>query len=236
MVDSSGVNWGLGIPQTNPGAAFADAYRQGLQQHRQDAARQAMAALVQNPNDPKALAALAEVDPQTAMQFRQQRIAEAKAHVGEHYDNVVKGAKIIRETNPQDQASWTRALALAQQAGVDTSQIPQVWNEETKQYAAGVMHLADAFAPQASDNLKIITPQPGGGAYGYDPRTQHATTIIQPNDNPALTGQPVGQGMPHVTDQSSYDAVPPGAQYMSPDGHIRTKQGGQTGAPSGGFL
>jgi hypothetical protein len=63
MVDSSGVNWGLGIPQTNPGAAFADAYRQGLQQHRQDAARQAMAALVQNPNDPKALAALAESRP-----------------------------------------------------------------------------------------------------------------------------------------------------------------------------
>jgi hypothetical protein len=233
MVDSSGVNWGLGIPQTNPGAAFADAYKQGLQQHRQDAARQAMAALVQNPNDPKALAELAKSDPSSAMEFRKQNIEYNKAQLAQHQDSILKGAEILRQFNPTDQAGYTQALAAAQHAGIDISQVPQQFDP---QYVQGVIHIADALKPQSSDGLKIITPQPGGGAYGYDPRTQRATTIIQPNDNPALTGQPVGQGMPHVTDQSSYDAVPPGAQYMSPDGHIRTKQGGQTGAPSGGFL
>jgi hypothetical protein len=41
--------------------------------------------------------------------------------------------------------------------------------------------------------------------------------------------------LPHVTDQSSYDAVPPGAQYTTPDGHVRVKGGSTASAPSGGF-
>ena len=52
-------------------------------------------------------------------------------------------------------------------------------------------------------------------------------------ENPALphdTGN-----IPTVTDQKSYDAVPPGGHYLDPQGHMRVK-GGQSGAsPTGGF-
>lgn len=233
MVDSSGVNWGLGLQQTNPGNAFMDAFKQGQTQRRQDTARQAMSVLVQNPNDPKALAALAQVDPASAMEFRKQQIEYSKAQLAQHQDSILKGAEIIRETNPTDQASWTRTLALAQQAGVDVTQVPQQFNQE---YVQGVMHLADAWKPQTSDNMKIITPQPGGGAYGWDPRSNQTQTIIAPNDDPKRTGQPVqGGAVAHVTDQQSYDAIPPGTQYTTPDGHVRMKPGGQSVAPAGGF-
>jgi hypothetical protein len=43
-----------------------------------------------------------------------------------------------------------------------------------------------------------------------------------------------GGGIPRVTDQHSYDAIPPGTPYMDPDGHVRTK-GGAGGNVSGGF-
>lgn len=232
MVDSSGVNWGLGVAQQNPGNAFMEAYKQGQQTRRQDQARQAMAALVQNPNDPQALAVLAAVDPASAMQFRQQQIEYTKAQLAQHQESILKGAEIVRQVQPKDQRSWDQARALAAQIGIDISQVPTEYNPE---YVSGLTSLADALKPQASDNLKIITPQPGGGAYGWDPRTNSTTTIIQPNENPALAGQPVGGNLPRVTDQRSYDAIPPGTQFMTPDGRVRIKQGGQSVAPAGPF-
>jgi hypothetical protein len=187
----SDVNWALGLQQGNAGDAFAQAFQQGQVNNRQNAARNAMAALVQNPNDPQALAALARADPQTAMEFRKNQLEVTKAHLAEHQDSILKGAEIIREFNPKDQSSYTQALAAAQRAGIDISQVPQQFNPE---YVQGIVHLADALHPQASDNLKFITPQPGGGAYGYDPRTGAVSTIIQPNDGTAPAGSPVSAG------------------------------------------
>jgi hypothetical protein len=173
------VDWALGLQQGNAGDAFSQAFQQGQQTQRQNIARQAMAALVQDPNNPKALAALAQVDPQTAMEFRKQQIENTKAQLAQHQDSIVKGAEIIRQFNPKDQQSYTQALMAAQQAGIDISQVPQEYNP---QYVDGVVKLADALKPQAGDGIHFITPQPGGGAYGYDPRTEKVTTIIQPNN------------------------------------------------------
>lgn len=51
---------------------------------------------------------------------------------------------------------------------------------------------------------------------------------------PGGGGQVSGGGVPAVSDQASYDAIQPGAQYRTPDGHIRIK-GGQTQPASGSF-
>jgi hypothetical protein len=228
----SNVNWALGLQQSNPGEAFNQAFQQGMQTRRQNEARSAMAALVQNPNDPKALASLAQVDPSTAMQFRQQQIAYQKAQLEQHQDSILKGAEILRQFNPKDQASYTAALQAAQAARIDISQVPQQYNP---QYVDGIIKLADALKPQSSDNTHFITPQPGGGAYAYDPRTGGVTTIIQPNYGQGAPQQQAIGNLPRVADQASYDAVPPGSQYMTPDGHVRIKQGGQAATPSATF-
>lgn len=41
-------------------------------------------------------------------------------------------------------------------------------------------------------------------------------------------------GLPKVSNQAEYEALPPGTQYTDPNGNVRTK-GGQSGAPTGGF-
>jgi hypothetical protein len=67
------------------------------------------------------------------------------------------------------------------------------------------------------DFLRILHP-PGGGTFEEDGG-----------------GEAAPAALPHVTDQKSYDAIPPGAQYTTPDGKTRVKPGGQTVAPSGNF-
>lgn len=46
--------------------------------------------------------------------------------------------------------------------------------------------------------------------------------------NPGDTLTMPGQALPRVTDRKSYDALPPGAKYIAPDGSIRPKPGGAT--------
>ena len=75
--------------------------------------------------------------------------------------------------------------------------------------------------PQFDKFRQSIPPQIFGSAEsGYQ--------VYDPNGG--------GQGGPaRVQDKAQYDALPPGTQYIAPDGSVRVK-GGQTGsAPSGGF-
>lgn len=223
------VAWALGLQRGNAGDAFAQAFQQGQQTNQQNTARAAMAALVTDPNNQRALQALASVDPQAAQQFQQQRHQQTMDALAQHRDNIIKGAEIFRQINPKDQASYSQALQLAQQAGIDISEVPQQYDP---QYVAGVTQIANTFAPP--HNPQLVPFQPGGGVAAYDPQTQGVRLLVTPNDGSHAVGAPAGN-IPQVHDQSSYDAVPPGSQYMGPDGHIRVK-GGQTGsAPSGGF-
>jgi hypothetical protein len=141
------ANFALGLPQgPNAGDRFASAFQQGMQMNAERAKRQAMAALMANPNDPKALADLARMDPSTAMDFRKQQLEYTKTQLAQHQDSIIKGAQILRQFQPKDQASYTAALQAAQQAGVDISQVPQEFNPE---YVNGVIHIADALKPEA---------------------------------------------------------------------------------------
>jgi hypothetical protein len=44
----------------------------------------------------------------------------------------------------------------------------------------------------------------------------------------------MGTNLPHVTNKQEYDALPPGTQFLDPQGNHRQK-GGQSVAPAGGF-
>jgi hypothetical protein len=218
----------------------------GLQTNRENTARNAMATLVQNPNDPKALSELAKVDPQTAMEFRKQQIEQVKAQLGQHHDNIIQGAQILRQFNPKDQASYTAALQAAQAAGIDISQVPQQYNE---QYVQGVIHIADALKPEAGAQdpsmireFDIATQRglvPQGTSYQQFLQMKNPgmnSPVVLPQNYTMVQGggQPQGQ-VPQVHDQASYDAIPPGSQYMTPDGHMRVKGGSTAPAPSSGF-
>jgi hypothetical protein len=69
--------------------------------------------------------------------------------------------------------------------------------------------------------VQWVTPQPGTTAFGVN----------------SFTGAPMGGDAPHgnapipVTSKAEYDALPPGSEYIAPDGSHRVK-GGQAGQSS----
>lgn len=69
----SGVNWGLGV-MPDVGQNALAAFERGRQQRQQQDARNAMAAFATNPDDEKALTALAPHNPEFVIQQRQQRM------------------------------------------------------------------------------------------------------------------------------------------------------------------
>jgi hypothetical protein len=117
-------------------------------------------------------------------------------------------------------------------AGIDISQVPQQYDP---QYVDGVVKLADTFAPQAQHPGQLVPFTPGGGVARINPQTGQLETLVVPNPGGMTPGSPVNGSTPQVSDQASYDAIPPGTQYMTPDGHVRVKQGGAGGNVSGGF-
>jgi hypothetical protein len=134
--------------QPNPGERFAHGFQQGQHRARENKLRGAMAELARNPDNVKAYEVLAEADPQAAMQYKQQRIEQAKAGLQEYQGQLEVGAKIIRQVQPKDQAGWSQALAMAQQYGVDVSQIPQAWDQGGADYAQNLSGLANALFPE----------------------------------------------------------------------------------------
>jgi hypothetical protein len=139
-------NYNLLFQGGNAGEAFGQAFQKGMQQNQQNTAHNALSALAQDPTNKAALAALAKADPELALKFQSQQTEALKAHVGAHQENIIKGAQILRQFNPTDQQSYTQALAAAQAAGVDISQVPQQYDPT---YVAGVIHVADALKPEA---------------------------------------------------------------------------------------
>lgn len=187
--------WANGIRQYDPGAAFQQAFQQGQQTREQNMAKAAYAALVPDPSNDAALEALAGVNPEAAMQFkqqqaqaRQQEMEQAKAQLGAHYDSVLKGAQLIRQTQPKDQASWDQTLMLARQSGIDISEVPPQFDPN---YVQQIVQLADAFKPQERHNPQLVPFTQGGGVARYNQQTGQMETLVMPNDGGHAAGDSV---------------------------------------------
>lgn len=61
-----------------------------------------------------------------------------------------------------------------------------------------------------------------------------APVTLGANDTIEGGGVPSDDGIPSVSDEAGYNALPSGAKFRDPQGNVRTK-GGQTAQPSGGF-
>lgn len=117
--------------------------------------------------------------------------------------------------------------------------------DETAQYER---QRADKRADwQYEQDYKRDNPEPGnpyrfednaGNVYERGQDGQNNLIFTDPNDkvymqdgqmitvpNRVRTQQAPAGGMPQVTDEATYNAIPPGAQYTTPDGSVRVKGG-----------
>lgn len=257
----SGVNWGLGAQQgPDIGQRFIQGLEYGRANSRRMATENALRAYAANPADPGAANALLAADPAMGMQLRNQQIQQRRLDqtaqreaLESRREDIERGAQIIRQVQPRDEATWQTALQAARSLGIDLDGVPTQWGPEAQQYATQLVtiaasaetarpqqptelqrnvdyyrsigrdDLADQYLNNRADPL-VQMDIDGDGMADIAPRSA-VTARIQGAPAPA------SGAVPRVTNQQQYDALAPGAEYTAPDGSLRRKGGA---SPSNG--
>lgn len=208
----------------------------------------------------QALAKLMVLDPETGgkitnalkdMSEMTLKQAESRnSHLG-------ASARWLRQFPVQERAARLQQIApLLMENGVTAQQLQQASTDLSDQalqyfemHAVDYDHLIDnelAARKQGLDERKqafdegqpkIILPQAGAGAFAMDPKSGNITTLVAPNDGTKPFGSPAGgtAGIAQPKSKADFDALPPGAKFIAPDGSVRQKPGGPTQPASGGF-
>lgn len=259
------VNWDLGVVQQDPGNTFLNAFERGRQMRQQSDARNAFANYARNPSDPAGLDALAAFDPQFVIERKQamaqqQRAEQERQLVGAALNgdpqarrnlayvnsemylklrdedkkkvDAVMGTiaqqafHILQLPREQQEPALQQALRGLQAQGVDTSGFKLSGNPEVD------LRSALAMTGHLDEWEKFAEPK-------YAPVGERGLAGFQFGQPIMQGGQPQdfgGQGQPvQIATPDDYNRLPPGAQYIDPVGHLRTKAGGAGGNASGGF-
>jgi hypothetical protein len=224
------VAYNLLAQYPNAGEAFTNAFQQGMQ-------GSAINALMQNPDDPNALAAYAKYDPKAALEYSLQ---QRKENLTAKQQQTELDAKRLQDWHKYagELAKWADTPDKWDQA---VDYLVQSGHPEAAQlkgqFSPAVRAQFMALGGIEDDKPQIITPQPGGGAFQYNPNGPPIPLVL-PNDGSQQTGAPAAQ-MPTVATPEDAAKLPPGTQFRMPDGRIGTVPGGNGGqtavAPSGGF-
>lgn len=134
-----------------------------------------------------------------------------------------------------EEAQWTRRRQIERQQGRED----KVWERDN--------------LPSQGDSLERALKASGvlpGTPKWVEAMGRRADNLLNPmmavqtvdaNGNPAITytpRNPTGQtggntaSVPTVSDEAGYNALPAGAQYRDPSGHLRTKAGGPGATPA----
>lgn len=211
----SDVRWDMLAQYPNPGQAFSQAFQEGQKQAEERRAREAIAALVGNPQDPKALETAARYDPKLVIDLRQQQAEASIKQVEQYRDQIKIGAQLVRQIQPKDQAGWEQVLNAARQYRIDPDQLG-VPRQFDPSYVQSLVGLADALDPQKQSQGQLVPFTEGGGVARLTPDGR-LEVLVQPNPGGFTPGSPVQSGN-----------VPP-----PPPGFVI--DGGPTPPASGGF-
>lgn len=217
----------------------------------------ALSAYAANPDDPAALAGLAQHHPQAAIQVRQQQAQQEQAQKQAQRAQMMDMARLLESA--KDPASYTAGLQAAQQLGLDVSKAPPQYDP---QWVAQMHVITNAFLdhedklPGIAQELQAAGYKPGtpefqqamvgviNNKYASDYVDEAGNTRRRsalnlgghPSQPQAQPQQPTQGGQPvQITGTDDYARLPPGATFIDPDGQIRTKAGGPTPQASGGF-
>lgn len=255
------VDWRLGLAPDVTGNAFS-AFMQGQQAQEADKSKNALTAYVTNPNE-QTLTANAQYNPQFVMQERA-RMQQAQAEQAKQArEQLLQVSQLFDGVT--DEASYQQRLNAARRMNLDVTDAPPnydpKWVEETGgifKFFAEKPEALSALGKQAADEgfrpgtpdfnhrvvelgkaerMKTLSVQPGGGVATYDPQTGQTNFAIAPNYGQGATGAPAGasKDLPHVATPQDAAKLPPGTQFILPDGRIGTVPGGASGNAGGSF-
>lgn len=243
------VDWSILNGAPDVGEQFRKGLQWGRDYRRQGAQDNALAALAQNPNDEQAMAQMAGINPEVAWKM-QDRQREQRQYEAEEPARKLEIARKVTDfavqqlSTVRDQATYDiakqRYNQTLQQYGLPPQELPPTYSPETvRDLQMQVLSTKEQLDLQSKGNesLQFLTPQ-DGGVYVGNKRTGAISPGILPNPGdkqPGAPVEPIAGGRPLVKDAQSYDAIPPGQEYTTPDGTIRVKPGGQTSRASGRF-
>lgn len=157
------INWDMGVAP-DVGANALAAFEQGRQTRRADDSRNALATLVQDPNDTKAFGKLARSSPEIAMKFRENQVAVAKAQREQQQQQVQVMGNLLGQAN--DETSYQTALSAAKMHGIDTTGAPANYDPN---WVNGMRMVVQAY--QKDGGAQLTSTMKELVALGYKPGT-----------------------------------------------------------------
>lgn len=220
------VNWNMGLAPDVGGNALA-AFEHGREVRQQRDGQQALSAYAVNPNE-QSLNALAPHNPGFVIQERgrmaTQQKADQAAKDAKAHDHLVQVSRLFDGVT--DQATYQQRIDMAHRMGIDIADAPPQfdphWVQETGaifKFFADKPEAMSTIGKQAVDEglqpgtpefnhrvvelgnverMKVISPQPGAGAFAYDPTTGKSTVIVQPNDGAGQFGAPAAPAAANI--------------------------------------
>lgn len=179
MVD---INWGLLGGGNNALQMFGVGAQLGGQireRHEESQRKNALAAYATNPNDPKALSGVIAADPRLGIQLQGQQAQRAQQQQEQRRADLPMLTRLVETST--DESSFQRNRALAQELGVDVSNLPPQFDPAWRdQQLATMKALQDpAKAEALSTAGKIATDQLGPDKVGTPEWRQRVTEIWQ---------------------------------------------------------
>lgn len=230
-------------------ASMTDAPQMGQTAPAPMAAPQ-MAQQPQQRPDPMAMARLIAHNPKVGGEIAAafQKMDENKLAMASAKNDIMGSAAayIAKGRTPEERMQrFQHAAPQLQAMGWTAQELDGVDNDLSDNALQGYQALAIAY-DNAIDNAraerefmmgKTLSVAPGGSVATVKPIDKPDGTVDTQTDY-VIGGDGVssaGAAPKPVTNKAEYDALPPGAEYIAPDGSHRQKPGGAGGNASGGF-
>jgi hypothetical protein len=194
--------------------------------------------------DPDVLRKLVILDPETggkiAKAFNDMDEGQIKQHQAQNDAMGLAAHYLSQYPEAQRPQMLQHVMPMLVQAGIKPEQITQA--NLSDDGLKGYQGMAIDFDKMVDNELarrefeagKVVTPQPGASALRVMPDGR-VETLIAGNDGTHRAGEPVNGGPATPKSKAEFDALPPGALFIDPNGIQRTKPGGPTPSASGGF-
>lgn len=243
------------------GGAFAQGLATGKAEREEREVKGALSAYAVNPDDETAFRTLAQYKPELAISIGQDRRKREQAARQAELQRMAAGGdksaiaelwgidpQVANTISDDQRAEVGERANVIGQAALRISQLPpeqrpQAWDQAVGQLSSRYPELADyqgKYSEQALasaiDQAKLVgeffnLERPSYMAVGGE---EDLVNTRDPAAVAAVIARRAGGAPVTATTKEAYDALPPGASYVAPDGTTRTKGGG-AGNGAGSF-